>query len=502
MSDPAPRPLISESSAPESVGFFHPSGRPYRFTILMFISLLVLGSYFAYDSIGALAPTLIADLHLDRSTIGNLYTAYSVAAIVIVFFGGMLYDKLGPRRASLLFCTLVLVGATIVAFDSHTAVQYICALINSASKHLPTSIGQLVTRCTQQFLVHAATWQLFAGRLIFGAGSESLIVVQSAIISRWFKGKEMALAFGIALTISRVGTLFSFNTEELIARYFGSYRIALWAAAGFCLFSVLCNLVYNAMDLHGEKVLALPKPDGGDKIVFSDIKKFNSSYWYVVLLCVTFYSAIFPFTALATDMFHDKWGIPLVSESTGGLLSQAFVNFQHMFSTAPGMTSIIIFASMVFAPFAGDLIDRIGKRATLMVVGSLVLIPAHLIMGITHWNPVPSMIVLGAAFVLVPAAMWPSVPLVVEEKRVGTAFGLMTAIQNLGLGLFPLLNGKLRDATGTYTATQIMFACLGVAGLVFAFLLLRSDRRHGGKLEQGKSKESELSRIEEAEERR
>jgi MFS family permease len=465
MSDPARRTPISENTTPESVGFFHPSRRPYRFTILMFISLLVLGSYFAYDSIGALAPTLIADLHLNRSTIGNLYTAYSVAAIVIVFFGGMLYDKLGPRRASLLFCTLVLVGATIVA-------------------------------------VAHSTWELFAGRLIFGAGSESLIVVQSAIISRWFKGKEMALAFGIALTISRVGTLFSFNTEELIARYFGSYRVALWAAAGFCLFSVVCNLVYNAMDLHGEKVLALPKPEGGDKIVFSDIRKFNSSYWYVVLLCVTFYSAIFPFTALATDMFHDKWGIPLVSESTGGFLSQAFVNFRHMFSTAPGMTSIIIFASMVFAPFAGDLIDRIGKRATLMVVGSLMLIPAHLIMGITHWNPVPSMIVLGAAFVLVPAAMWPSVPLVVEEKRVGTAFGLMTAIQNLGLGLFPLLNGKLRDATGTYTATQIMFACLGVAGLVFAFLLLRSDRRHGGKLEQGKIKVTELPRIEEAEEHR
>ena len=465
MSGPAGRPSISEHTAPESVGFFHPSRRPYRFTILMFISLLVLGSYFAYDSIGALAPTLIGDLHLDRSTIGNLYTAYSVAAIVIVFFGGMLYDKLGPRRASLLFCTLVLVGATIVA-AAHS------------------------------------TWQLFAGRLIFGAGSESLIVVQSAIISRWFKGKEMALAFGIALTISRVGTLFSFNTEELIARYFGGYRIALWAAAGFCLFSVLCNLVYNAMDLHGEKVLALPKPEGGDKIVLSDIRKFNSSYWYVVLLCVTFYSAIFPFTALATDMFHDKWGIPLVSESTGSFLAQIFSNFLHMFSTAPGMTSIIIFASMVFAPFAGDLIDRIGKRATLMVVGSLMLIPAHLIMGITHWNPVPSMIVLGAAFVLVPAAMWPSVPLVVEEKRVGTAFGLMTAIQNLGLGLFPLLNGKLRDATGTYTATQIMFACLGVAGLIFAFLLLRSDRRHGGKLEQGKNKASELPKIEEASEHR
>jgi MFS family permease len=437
----------------QAVGFFHPSRRPYRFTILLFISLLLLGSYFAYDSIGALAPTLIEALHLNRSDIGNLYTAYSVAAILIVFFGGMLYDKLGPRKASLLFCTLVLVGATIVALAQ--------------------------TR-----------WELFAGRLIFGAGSETLVVVQSAIISRWFKGKEMALAFGIALTVSRVGTLFSFNTEELIARYFGSYRVALWAAAGFCLVSLLCNLVYNAMDLHGERVLALPKPDASDKIVLSDIGKFNSSFWYVTLLCVTFYSAIFPFTALATDMFHDKWGIPLVSTSSGGFLAQVFDNFLHMFSTAPGITSIVIFASMVFAPFAGNLVDRIGKRATLMVVGSLVLIPAHLVMGITHWNPVPSMALLGAAFVLVPAAMWPSVPLVVEEKRVGTAFGLMTAIQNLGLGLFPLLNGKLRDATGTYTATQIMFSGLGLVGLVFAFLLLRSDRKHGNKLEQGRQREA------------
>ncbi|MFY9854750.1 MAG: MFS transporter [Terracidiphilus sp.] len=465
MPDPSRRLSISDIETPSSLGFFHPSRRPYRFTILLFISLIVLGSYFAYDSIGALGPTLIEALHLDRSTIGNLYTAYSVAAIIVVFFGGMLYDKLGPRRSSMLLCSLVLLGAIIVA-AAHSK------------------------------------WELFAGRLIFGAGSESLIAVQSAIISRWFKGKEMALAFGIALTVSRVGTLFSFNTEELISRYFGSYRMALWAAAGFCLFSLLCNLVYIALDQHGEKVLALPRPDAGDKIVFSDIKKFSSSFWFVVLLCVTFYSAIFPFTALATDMFHDKWGIPLVSSSTGGFLSQIFDNFVHMFSTAPGITSIVIFASMIFAPFAGDLVDRIGKRATLMVVGSLILIPAHLIMGITHWNPIPSMVALGVAFVLVPAAMWPSVPLVVEEKRVGTAFGLMTAIQNLGLALFPAVNGKLRDVTGTYTATQIMFAGLGVVGLIFAFLLLRSDRRHGNMLERGKKEEKNLPRIEEGLEQR
>ena len=432
------------------LGAFHPSSRLYRFTILAFISLLVVGSYFAYDSIGALETTLMQELRLDRSDIGNLYTAYSVAAIAIVFFGGMLYDKLGPRRASLLFSSLVFVGAAMVAM-AHTR------------------------------------WMLFAGRLVFGAGSESLIVVQSAIIARWFKGKEMAMAFGIALAISRLGTLFSFNTEELIASHFGSFRVALWAAALFCLFSVLCNLVFNLMDRHGEKMLSLPKPDAGDKIVFSDIKKFSSSYWFVVLLCVTFYSAIFPFTALSTDMFHDKWGIHLINQVDGNFMAKVFSSFTHMFTTAPGITSIVIAASMIFAPFAGGLVDRIGKRASLMVLGSLMLIPAHLIMGITHWNPIPMMIVLGAAFVLVPAAMWPSVPLVVEEKRVGTAFGLMTMIQNGGLALFPFLNGWLRDKTGTYTSTQIMFAGLGVVGLVFAFLLLRSDKRHGGVLEAGSS---------------
>ena len=436
----------------ETLGAFHPSTRLYRFTILLFISLLAFGSYFAYDSIGALGPTLMRELHLDRSDIGNLYTAYSVAAIGIVFFGGMLYDVLGPRRASLLFSLLVLIGAVMVAMAT-------------------------------------TKWMLFTGRLVFGAGSEALIVVQSAIVSRWFKGKEIAMAFGITLTISRIGTLFSFNIEELIATYFGSFRVALWAAAGFCLLSVLCNLVFNVMDRHGEEVLDLAKPDAGDRIVFSDIRKFTPSFWFVVLLCVTFYSAIFPFTALAPDMFHDKWGLPLVSASSGGFLSQVFYNFTHMFNTAPGVTSIVIAASMVFAPFAGDLVDRIGKRASLMVLGSVVLIPAHLIMGLTHWNPIPMMVLLGAAFVLVPAAMWPSVPMIVEEKRVGTAFGLMTAIQNLGLGLFPLLNGKLRDATGTYTATQVMFAGLGVAGLIFAVLLLRADRRQGGILEAGRPPE-------------
>ncbi|HNX97742.1 MAG TPA: MFS transporter, partial [Candidatus Aminicenantes bacterium] len=421
--------------------------RAYRFTLLFFVSMLPFGSYFAYDSIGAIENILIQSLQLKASTVASLYSAYSIAAIFIVFFSGVLIDKLGTRKGSMLFSTLVVLGAVIVALAD-------------------------------------STWMLFVGRLIFGAGSESLLVAQLAIMSKWFRGKEIALAFGISLTISRLGTLFSFNTEALIAQHFGNYKYALWAAALLCGVSLLCNFVSNLLDARGERVLKQKDGGGGDKIVLADIKAFKPSYWYVTLLCLTFYSAIFPFTALSTNMFAEKWGIPDVQPGAGGLLYKAFYNLFHMFNTAPGITSIIILASMVCAPFAGHLIDRIGKRGTLMIFGALLMVPAHALMGLTTLNPIAPMMMLGAAFVLVPAAMWPAIPLVVPKDKVGTAFGLTNMVQNCGLFLFPFLNGWLRDQTHGYTASMMMFASLGLIGLVFAILLKRADRRAGGLLER------------------
>lgn len=429
--------------------FFHPGTKLYRYTLLIFVSLLTFGSYFAYDSIGAIENILIKALKLQPGTVGGLYSAYSIAAIAIVFFGGVLTDRLGTRRASMLFSSLVVLGALVVA--------------------LADSSGML-----------------FAGRLIFGAGSESLVVAQLAILSKWFKGKELALSFGISLTISRLGTLFSFNTEAMIANFFGNYKYALWAAVLLCLVSLLSNVISNLMDARGEKVLHMKDAGGSDKIVLSDIKAFKPSYWYVTLICLSFYSAIFPFTALSTHLFSTKWGIPDVQPGSGSFLYQVFFNLFHMFSTAPGITSIIIFASMICAPFAGRLVDKWGRRATLMIVGSLIMIPSHLIMGLTKVYPAYPMISLGVAFVLVPAAMWPSIPLIVPKDKVGTAFGLTTMIQNIGLATFPFLNGKLRELTSTYTSSLIMFAGLGFAGLVFALLLKKADAREGGALERSK----------------
>jgi len=429
-------------------GVLHPKGGLYRFVILAFASLMAFGSYFAYDSVGAIETTLIQVFHTNRAAIGTMYTMYSVAAVFAVLAGGFLIDRAGVRMASLIFSGFVVAGAAVVAWAPDLPVLYV-------------------------------------GRVLFGIGSESMIVAQSAIIARWFKGKELALAFGIALTICRLGTLFSFNTEELLASRLG-WRNALWIAAGLCLASLICNWIYTLMDRHAEPILDLPKAGGGDKITWSDVGKFRHSYWYAVGICVAFYSAIFPFTALATDFFHDKWGMPMASAAGHGFLSGVFYNFSHMFSTAQGSTSIIIAASMVLAPFAGNLVDRIGRRATLMVLGSLLIVPAHLLLGLTYIWPVLPMIVLGAAFVLVPACLWPSVPLIVDERVVGTAFGLMTAIQNLGLATFPVANGALRDATHGYTASQGMFASLGFCGLVFSVLLLRADRREGRPLERAR----------------
>ncbi len=427
-------------------GVLHPSRPLYRFLTLVFISSLTFGSYFAYDIIGAIAPSLIEGLDASRATVGAFNTMYSVAAILVLLFAGILIDRMGTRKASLIFSVLVFVGAAIVW----------------QAKSIPL---------------------MFVGRFVFGAGSEPLVVAQSAMLARWFKNKELALSFGVALTVSRLGSLFALNNGELITKYFGNFRNALLAAVGACALSLVGNLFYIVMDKRGEKALHLRDESAGDKIVFKDIKAFKPTFWYVTFLCFTFYGAIFPFQNLSTDLFVTKWGIARSVEASGGFLAQVFNNFLHIFSTAGGITSIIIFASMLLAPFAGRFVDRVGKRATLMIAGSLLLIPCHLAMGLTKIYPAYPMALLGFAFVLVPAALWPSVPLIVRSDRVGTAFGLMTAIQNIGLGLFPLLNGLLRDKTGDYVASQIMFAGLGLVGLLFAFLLKRADRREGAGLE-------------------
>ncbi len=408
-------------------GWFSPASGVYRFLILLSVSLMLVGNYFAYDSIGALAPLIMDGMEIGREEIGMMYSFYSWPNLVMVLIGGFFIDRFGTRVMSLVFSVLIVLGAVLVA-------------------GAPTF------------------WLMIAGRTIFGIGAESLIVCQSAILAKWFKGKELAFAFGLALTFMRLGTLFSFNTEAWIAETYNSWRMALWVAAGLCVLSLVCNVVYVFLERRAQGRMKLSAGPAGDKIVLSDIKRFGPSFWLITALCVTFYSAVFPFTAFSTDLFVDKWGYSVV---TGGRI-----------------TSILIFASMILSPILGGVVDKVGRRGTMMIFGALLLIPCHLMMGLTTFNPIVPMALLGFAFSLVPAALWPAVPLIVEEKSVGTAFGLITMVQNFGLAAFPWIVGSLRDVTQTYTAGMMVFASLGVAGLIFALLLKRADAKAGGRLER------------------
>ncbi len=429
----------------ESATIINTATKGYRFFILIFISLIHLGSYFAYDIIGAIAPTLVEELG-GRGNVGVFYSSYSIGAIMALFIGGVLIDRLGIRISSIIFSLFICVGAFIVA----------------ASDKL---------------------WMFYLGRSIFGMGSEIVLVVQLAMVTRWFKGHELALAMGITITIGRLGTLISYNTGELITAYFGGFRFALIVAAVLCVVSLVANVIYVLFDKIGEQKFSLAVETSSDKIVLDDIKAFKPSYWYVSILCMAFYSVIGSFMALSPDFFVEKWGIRKVIEVEGGFVTQLLSSFKYMFHTAGGITSIIIFASMIFAPLAGHLVDKVGKRISLMMLGSIILIVSNLILGYTELYPVYSMILLGISFVLVPAAIWSSIPLLVPKDKIGTAFGITTMIQNIGLLVFPYLNGFLRDNTNTYTASQTMFALLGVLGVVFALLLLRTDRKEGVVLE-------------------
>jgi MFS family permease len=391
-----------------------------RWIVLFIMGLVIFGSYYAYDAISPIADFIIKGLKISRAQYGLFFSLYSLPNLIMVLLGGILLDIIGIRKAGILFAALCTAGVFLTAIG-------------------PT------------FLV------MLAGRFLYGLGSESLIITMDKIISKWFKGKELSLAFGLNITIARLGTFAALNSAARIQAWSGSWRLAIWISAIIMFVSFALFLVYSAMDKAKEKYFVKEREEI-EKFVFEDVYKFGPPYWFVSLLCMTFYSAIFPFTAFSTVFLQTKFKLTAVQ---GGFY-----------------TSLVITGSMIFTPLFGLLIDKIGKRATLMIIGSLILIPTHLTLGLTYIHPAVPMIILGISFSLVPAALWPSIPIMIEEKRLGTAFGLMTLIQNIGLTIFPWLAGKITDLSGgDYTNTMLMFAFLGFIGAIFSILLKISDRK-------------------------
>lgn len=399
--------------------------RLFRWAVLIFISLSMFGNYYVYDCISPLADLLSSQLGFSDSDIGLLQAIYSIPNIFMVLIGGMIIDRIGTRTATFLFALLCLLGAVITA-----------------------ATGEL--------------WVMAAGRLVFGLGAESLIVAITTAVAKWFKGKELSFAFGVNLTIARLGSFAALNSPSWASEYYTHWQWPLIISVFFGVICVVGAVLYWIMEVKSEKDYSLGEAGATDKLVFSDLFKFGKSYWYIVALCITFYSGIFPFQTFAVKFFMDAHG---TTREMGGFLS-----------------SMLTLFAMIATPLFGLLVDKVGKRALFMMFGSLLLIPVYLIMAYTHVSLYIPMAMMGIAFSLIPAVMWPSVAYIVDPSKLGTAYGLMTLIQNIGLAGFNLMIGWANDFSGAgpshpegYTLGMLIFSCLGFFGLLFAFLLRRNE---------------------------
>jgi MFS family permease len=393
--------------------------------VLILISLAMFGNYYIYDSVSPLADLLAKQLGFTDSNIGLLNAIYSIPNVFMVLIGGFIIDRLGTKRSTLIFAVLCLLGAGITA-----------------------STGTLEV--------------MAAGRLVFGLGAESLIVAVTTAIAKWFKGKELSFAFGINLTLARLGSFAALNSPSWASKYYDNWQGPLLISIAFGVVCVAGGIMYWILEAKAEKIYQIGEPGATDKVVWQDIFKFGKSFWYVVALCITFYSGIFPFQTFAVKFFMEAHG---VSRETGGFLS-----------------SILTLFAMIATPLFGLMVDRIGKRALFMMFGSILLVPVYLIMAYSHVSLYVPMAMMGIAFSLIPGIMWPSVAYLVEQSKLGTAYGLMTMIQNIGLAGFNLLIGWANDFThagpdnpGGYALGMWFFSCLGFFGFLFAFLLRRNE---------------------------
>ncbi|MBT8461591.1 MAG: MFS transporter, partial [Gemmatimonadetes bacterium] len=386
----------------------------FRWVVLVVISLAMFGNYYVYDAISPLADLLRDQLGFSDSRIGTLNAIYSFPNIIMVLVGGIIIDRIGVKKGTLLFGALCFIGAAITA-------------------------------ATGEFAIMAA------GRLIFGIGAESLIVSVTVGIARWFKGRELSFAFGVNLTIARLGSFLALNSPTWARPAYANWQTPLLITVAFATFCIVGALVYWVLEDRAEKRYDLGEAGETDRVEWADLFSFGRSYIWVVLLCVTFYSAIFPFQTFAIKFFQDAHG---ATRESAGFLS-----------------SIITLFSMIMTPLFGLWVDRVGRRSLFMMVGSLMLVPVYLMMAYTSVSLFIPMAIMGIAFSLVPAVMWPSVAYLVDEAKLGTAYGLMTMIQNIGLFGFNWMIGAANDYSGAsaanpggYALGMWIFSVLGFLG--------------------------------------
>lgn len=436
-----------------------------RWSVLVLIALMMFFGYMFVDVMSPLKSLVESSRGWDSSVFGT-YAASEYFLNVFCFFlifAGIILDKMGVRFTGLLSASLMVLGACIkyIGISDWFQATSFCGWLNSWWTALP---GSAKMACL--------------GFMIFGCGCEMAGTTVSKAIAKWFKGKEMALAMGLEMAIARLGVFAVMWISPLIAAKFDSSVVA---PVGFCtallVVGLLFFLIFTFMDRKFdaqlvEAGLMSTEKSPEDEFHISDLGKIFSSkmFWIVALLCVLYYSAIFPFQRYAPNYLEVTLNVDAATAS-------------QLFSCFPIL-------AMVLTPFLGAFLDFKGKGASMLMAGAIIMIVCHLSFAFVL-PAFPSkglamllIVVLGVSFSLVPAALWPSVPKIIDEKILGSAYCLIFWVQNIGLCLVPLLIGVVLQKTGGYVMPMTIFSTFGILAFILTFLLKIEDKRKGYRLEE------------------
>lgn len=532
-----------------------------RWTVLLFLAFAMFCSYIFMDILSPIKDLMQATRGWDSTAFGTMQGSETFLNVFVFFliFAGIILDKMGVRFTAVLSGFVMLVGATInwYAVTEQFMGSSLETWFNNNLNYIP-GFDELGISPFYEGMPASAKFAAI-GFMIFGCGVEMAGITVSRGIVKWFKGREMALAMGSEMALARLGVATCMIFSPVFAKLGGDIDVSRSVAFGviLLLIALIMFIVYFFMDkkLDAQTGEAEEKDD---PFKISDLGKILSSsgFWLVALLCVLYYSAIFPFQKYAVNMLQCNLTFTKLSPDSFWanntvtviqyciMLVVAAAAFASNFAKKKSLralyliiavVALVVFCYMgymrqsaetVFAvfpllavgitPILGNYVDHKGKAASMLVIGSVLLIVCHLTFafvlpafkGNTSGGIIIAyltILVLGASFSLVPASLWPSVPKLVDAKIIGSAYALIFWIQNIGLWLFPLLIGKVLDKTNPqlvenlkngvitpeqaavsydYTAPLVMLACLGVAALILGFVLKAVDKKKGLGLEE------------------
>ena len=440
-----------------------------RWTALAVVAFTMLCGYYLTDVMAPLKPMLEKELLWNSADYGFFTSAYGWfnVFLLMLIFGGIILDKMGVRFTGKMATIIMVIG---------TAIKYWAISTHALDGH--TILGWKA-----QVMIAGL------GFATFGVGVEVAGITVSKIIVKWFKGKELALAMGLEMATARLGTTLAMATSIPIATALHGVSKPILVCLIMLCIGMVAFFFYATMDKKLDKSVADEALRSGSvddeesfKVAHIWLILKNKGWWYIAILCVLFYSAVFPFIKYATDLMVNKFH---VGEKIAG-----------------DIPALLPFGTILLTPLFGNIYDRKGKGATIMIIGAVLLILVHAVYSIPFLTATPLAIamimLLGVALSLVPSAMWPSVPKIIPEKQLGTAYGMIFLIQNIGLSLVPALIGWVLNKyciTGTrlldgvpvsnynYTLPMLIFTTFGVLALVFAILLKAEDKKKGYGLE-------------------